>query len=415
MKLLQKTNIIYLIFSAIMMLTAGVVLYFILTHLFNDELNEKLLHNKTHIINLIKQNKQVYQYYPDVEVKEINVLAKQHFIIKDTILFDSLAKEEEPFREINSMEIINGKFYQITVRDSLFETEDFLFAICSAIGYVFIAILVGLFFINRRISRKLWHPFYKNLETLKNFSIQEKTPVMLQSSGIIEFQELNSTILKLTNKIRSDYHILKEFTENASHEMQTPLAIIQLKLEMLLQSPTLDKDQAQLIKAVYSSTQRLSKLNQTLLLLSKIENHQFIHTENIQVEFIIKKQIEYFTEFFEAKNIKLDIQINSPCSVKANAVLIDILFSNLISNSVKHNIFGGMILIELKENNFKISNSGNPLTILPEKLFERFSKNDPTTTSLGLGLSIVKKICDTYGWKISYIASDDQHDIRIKF
>ncbi|MCK5676891.1 MAG: HAMP domain-containing histidine kinase, partial [Flavobacteriaceae bacterium] len=246
-------------------------------------------------------------------------------------------------------------------------------------------------------------------------SVESNQSIHLQNSKIDEFQELNKSLIKLTNKINSDFNNLKEFTDNASHEMQTPLAIMQLKSESLMQSENLKTDEKQQIQAIYLAAQRLSKLNKTLLLLSKIENQQFSEKEVILLNDVINKQLEIFEDFIESKKITVIKKFTPNVKVSANPLLFDIVISNLISNAIKHNSKSGNLEIVTSDLFISFSNSGEPLNISSTSLFERFKKDSKSSDSFGLGLAIVKKICDTYSWKINHSYIENQHNISIYF
>jgi signal transduction histidine kinase len=403
-----------LLFSVLIFLTASALLYFILAAIINEEINEKLSVNIERIRQEIEKGKLPHQLYPIIEVKELKNSSISALVVKDTLLYDPVENENELFREVSAIEIINNKKYYITVRSSLIEAHDILEAIGLSISIVFVIMLIGLFLINVRISKNLWRPFYYNLEILKNFSIHENISIELKSSNITEFKELNESIKKLTDKVRSDYHNLKEFTENASHEIQTPLAIIQSKLELLIQIPEMSEEQAQYIHTILSATHRLSKLNQTLILLAKINNLQFPECELINLSDIIEKQLVSCHDFIAAESITVEKNLEE-ITITANKILVETLISNIINNAIKHNLENGEIRIDLKENKLIVSNTGQPLTIAPEKLFERFYKADMASDTLGLGLPIVKKICETNHWKVTYNNNNQWHILRIEF
>ena len=415
MKLLKKTNRTYLFFSAILLLIAGCLLYAMMTTIIDDEITEKLFVNKERIVRQMEKGERVIQLPPVIEVEELLTPQEEQIIVKDTSLLDPVEDETELFREVTSIENINSKTYRITLRQVILEPHDYYNSIGLALAIVFALLLTGILLINWCVSKKLWSPFYQTLEKLKQFSLQDDKPVPLDDAGITEFKEMNHAIEHLTSKVRSDYHALKEFTENASHEIQTPLAVILAKLQELLQSAALSAEQAGQIQTAYASAQRLSKLNQTLLLLAKIENKQFPATEKISLTSAIQRQLELFADFIAAKHLNVKKKFHSETSLSANALLLDVLLSNLIGNAIRHNIMNGNITIELSANTLSISNTGKPLIIPPEKLFERFAKADPASESLGLGLAIVKKLCDSYGWKIRYTVSDGCHVIEIVF
>ena len=264
----------------------------------------------------------------------------------------------ELYRQLTSIETLQGKTYKISTRSSLVRNQDAILAITISVGIVVLLLILTIYFVNTILMRRVWLPFYNNLETLKSFSVEANSPIELQTSDIDEFQELNSSLSKLTNKINSDFNNLKEFTENASHEMQTPLAIMQTKSELLLQSDNLDKRQVAQIKTIYQSVQRLSKLNKTLLLLSKIENRQFKDVETIHINEVMERHLEIFDDFIDNKNLRVEMKSTMNVNIRANSLLFDMVVSNLISNAIKHNIEGGQILIQTTDLFISVSNSG---------------------------------------------------------
>jgi signal transduction histidine kinase len=242
---------------------------------------------------------------------------------------------------------------------------------------------------------------------------------MLISSDISEFDTLNKVLTNMANKIENDFINLKEFTENASHEIQTPLAIIKSKLEILIQSTTLTREQIELVQIMDHATSRLSKLNMGLLLIAKIENNQYEKMEPVSLGSLIRKSLETLDDFIRHKNLEVKWEMEEMVSVNMNPVLADILVNNLINNAIKHNVCDGYITIMLSVKELTIENSGKPLVgnsiENPSDLFHRFKKNSTSDESIGLGLAIVKKICDTYHLSIFYTIKDNIHSISIKF
>ncbi len=415
MKLLQKTNRYYLIFSVIIFSFAGIALYVILTVINKNEINEKLHETKVQVIEHIKNREVLPNLYPLVDVHPVSVTGIPY--VKDTLIYDPVDKEYEKYR----VEVLYGKIgnftYRITLRRSYKENKDYMLAITISLMAVFIILFVSLFFMNRSIAKKIWSSFFKNLDTLKHFSLpQNEYPLTLQKSEIDEFQELNHVMEKLTERVISDYQSLKAFTVNASHEIQTPLAVMITKLEMLLQSPALTEQQVRDLHFVYSAAQRLSKLNHNLLLLAKIENNRFEDTEDIVLQNVINTQLELLYDFIHLK--ELDLQVNMPSQsvvVKANRYLVGILVANLLNNAVLHNIQRGNLFLSLTKKDLRIENTGHLLQVDPDKLFDRFYKADTSSDSPGLGLAIVKQICNSYQWRITYIYSNRQHTVTVLF
>jgi signal transduction histidine kinase len=415
MELLKKTNRNYLIISASAFIVAGLIIFFVLSFIFEDQLNEKLKSDLENIIRNIEKDNSVPYYYPFVEVKKDSGLTTRPIITIDTLIFDDTEKESVPFRQISSVRSIRGDFYLIVVRDTLLEKSDLLMIIGFVIGLVFILLNITLYFINRKLSLKIWKPFYNTLDNLKEFSPDDPVFNLSDAGEIDEFKELNKTLQALTSKVITDYQSLKRFSEDASHEIQTPLAVIQSKLETLIQNPELKKDQAELIKSAYISVQRISKLTQTLLLLTKIANDQFPEKSNVDLSQLLEEKMELFSDHIKSKDLIIKKEIEPGIYTETNFFLAESMVMNLIGNAVKHSDNEGIINITLWKNHLEISNAGKPLTVPSAKLFERFYKIDISTGSYGLGLAIVSEICKLNKWIINYEYSDYQHKFKVSF
>ncbi len=425
MKLIERTGRSYLVLSLVIFVLFGIVLYFILTAVMNNRLDEKLLYTKEVISKRIKYDYPLIIFEePEELTRSENLLYPNDTIVyKDTLIFLGIedvegvenTEEYEKYRQLTAYETLQGIRYKIITRNSLVRNQDFVTIISFLTIFITLLLLIGLWYFNTRTANKIWKPFYHNLNSLKNFSIQDQKPIKLQSSNIDEFTELNGSINSLTEKLSSDYNSLKEFTENASHEMQTPLAIMQSKIELLLQSTNLNESEIKQLTSIYQAGQRLSKLNKTLLTLAKVENRQFSEIEEVNLSNLINNKLELYEDFILAKKLTVEIAIENNIVLKTNATMFDMLITNLLSNSIRHNIEKGSIYIQLSSTHFQISNSGNELTVSPENLFNRFKKDSSSADSSGLGLAIVKKICEINEWKIDYTFLDEQHQIIVRF
>jgi len=415
MKLLQKTNRAYLLVSGTAFIIAGIVFYFVISYFFKDQLNEKLFHDIRNITRAIKKNGTIPNYYPFIEIREVSKQSERSFKTIDTLIFNVFENRNIPFRQISLISVINDKTYFIAARDTLIEEDDLLEVIAIVTGLVFVLLLVGLYFINRKLSLNIWQPFYKTLDELKEFSHDKPEFRLSSESELYEFSELNKTLEKLTRKVISDYQSLKRFTEDASHEIQTPLAVIQSKLETLMQYPDLNQDQAELINSAYVYTLRISKLTQTLLLLTKIANDQFPEKKAINMSDLLGEKINMFEDLISEKSLILNKDIKLDCFLETNFFLAESLVINLIGNAVKHNIKRGMINIKLDKNLLEISNSGEMIPVSTSKIFDRFYKTNMSSDSPGLGLAIVKEICRLNKWEIKYVFEDNLHKVLVNF
>jgi len=421
MKLIQKTSRTYLLLSAIIFMLSGIMLFFVLTTVMNNRLDQKLLYNKEVVAKRIKYDTPltIFEEPEELNNAENLLYPKDTIIFKDTLIFHAIegvegVEEFEKYRQLTSYETLQGKRYKIITRNSLVRNQDFISIITSSTIIIILLLLTGLLILNTQIAKNIWKPFYKNLDQLKSFSIQDQNSIDLEPSKIEEFKELNSSIKNLTQKLQSDFNSLKEFSENASHEMQTPLAIMQSKIELLLQSTDMTKEQSEQLQSIYQAGQRLSKLNKTLLLLAKVENQQFSTIEPISLKTLIEDQLENYEDFILNKEIKVSAELSDEL-IETNYLLADTLVSNLLSNAIKHNIPNGTINITYEDNVLVFTNTGNPIEQDPENLFNRFKKESKSKDSLGLGLAIVKKISDVNNWHITYTFQKDLHKISVFF
>jgi signal transduction histidine kinase len=258
-------------------------------------------------------------------------------------------------------------------------------------------------------------PFNITLEQIRNFSISQKNPIQLPATGTIEFKRLNKYVSDMTDKIRRDYKSLKEFSENASHEMQTPISIAKAKIELLLSNESLPEKDIELLTQVDISLQKLSSLVGSLGLLTKIENSEFSEVQQINLSKQLEENISYFSELITLKGLELQVEIESDVHISMDPNLLDILLSNLLKNAVRHNIGNGYIRVTLQKKVLTIENSGPALELPAYQMFERFKKGNQSNESLGLGLSLVKKIADLSNLAVEYRSANTTHSFTVKF
>lgn len=409
-KLIKKTSKTFILTGLVLTILSSVAVFFYTKNLLQNEVEEVLHSTESRVTNALQNNSKTYSLPPIIEIYEVESL--QNEIIKDTIIFDPSQDEMELFRELSTFKSINGKNYQITVRNMEVESEDFLIAIVLSNIIIFVLAFIFLFYFNTTQNLKLWSPFFKNLEQMKQFSLTSKAPIELVESDVLEFSELKNEISFLTNKVRTDYESLKQFTENVSHEMQTPLAIIQAKIDNIINEHEINDKQFEQVTSIQKDIQRLKHLNKRITTLTKIENNQYVNIEDVNITNLINEKIETFKELQFAN---LVYETKKDLSVLMDAYLADILINNLISNAIKHSKEKEEITIITKDNLLVISNFGDKALAHPENLFLRFYRETKTNQSTGLGLAIVKKICDLYGFKISYKFEVNYHIFSIDF
>jgi signal transduction histidine kinase len=319
----------------------------------------------------------------------------------------------EPVRQLVFSVTAEGRNYNVSVGKSEEETEDLLQWIMVITAGLILLLLGILFLANRLLLRRIWLPFYSTLEAIRQFNLSSRKPLPVSNTGVDEFIELDRAAQQMTGKILKDYEMLKNFAGDASHEMQTPLAIINAKLDLIIQDPGLEEKHLRQLQAMYDAVGRLSKLNQSLLLLTRIENNQFTHTEPVEMLPLIEEKLLLFEDQIRARGLAMVTELDR-LSVPMNSYLADILLNNLLLNAIRHNQDGGSIHVGLREQALRISNTGPGLQLEPATLFDRFTKG-PQSRGTGLGLAIVRQICDNYGFSSSYSYNDNRHTILIYF
>lgn len=280
---------------------------------------------------------------------------------------------------------------------------------------IFFILLLGvLILVNRRISRRIWQPFYKSLAGIKSFDLSKNKGVSLEKTDITEFTELNESLNKLMADNLAAYNQQKEFAENASHELQTPLAIVQSKLELLMQSQQLKDEHYATIEEALKALSRVSRINKNLLLLTRIENSQYLEKEEIDLSEMLTGDISQFSHFSQHKEIALTTDIFPGVRVQGNKILVEILVHNLFTNAIRHSPKGGSLSVQLNRNGLEFSNTGS-LPLKADQLFKRFVSASLETPGTGLGLALVKQICTRYNWQIQYAFGEGKHIFSLRF
>lgn len=337
-----------------------------------------------------------------------------HPLAKDSLYTirreNSYSKSEaiDRFRGLKTNILINNKNYVLVVETNVEETEETVAYIAMVTLVFFMILVIGFWILNRKLSRKLWQPFQDTLEKLKSFQLNNQKRISFPETDIIEFNELNTTLDKLLQHNIAAYQSQKEFTENASHELQTPLAVLKNKIDLLLQSDDLTERQYHIAEEMNKAIIRSTRINKNLLLLAKIENSQFDSSTLIRLDTLIGQILDGLPTFFKDKNITITTHIQPAVEVTANSGLTEVLINNLVANAIRHTLPGGSIKIALSASGLEVSNSGEqPLN--PDLLFKRFSRISADNNGSGLGLSIVQEICRFHNWEVSYNFKNATH------
>lgn len=336
------------------------------------------------------------------------------FSYYDTIAMHRHLQRMERHLKAKASYHINGQHYLISAYDVVVEGDDIVDAITKSAVRIIALLLLFVTISSMLISRRILLPFQKTLKAIRNFNVRKEGKITLPSTNTHEFKQLNAFLGDMTAKAQADYRALKEFSENASHEMLTPLAIIRGKLELLAETDNKD-EQARLITAAHDAVEKLSRMGQSLTLLTKLSNQEFEATEPINLTESVQGTLSTFADLIEMKGLRLSTHIANDVKLKFNPILADLLLTNLLSNAIRHNTEHGAIDVKLSNPRLIIRNTGPAPDGPPEQMFKRFRKGNLSKDSIGLGLSIVKQICDMTGAKVEYTFDEPWHTLSVQF
>jgi len=407
MKLFTKYTRVNLFATIVIFLLSITTFYFAIRFILLDQVDSDLRIEQREIETYVKEHNTLPEPIP-VKDQKISYAPSGDEFHKKKFSTITIKGEKDSFRVLQFGITVSKNNYLATVAKSLEGTDDLANSILFISLATILLIMGTSLIINRVLLKRLWRPFYSSLDILKNFRVDKKQSLNFPATQIDEFAFMNQTIQKTTNQAQQEYSLLKEFTENASHEMQTPLAIIRSKLDLLIQDENLSEGQSKTMQSAYSAIEKLSRLNQSLLLLAKIENNQFAETTTIDLKQKIEEKVDAFHELWKNQNISVSSSLAN-ATASLNSELTDILLNNLLSNATRHNFSNGCIKIVLKEKTLEISNSSKEKELNSQQMFLRFFSQDKKSRYNGLGLSIIKQICDVSGFSIRYLFTGNEH------
>lgn len=416
MKLFNRYNRINIAASIIVFVVGSIAFYFVLRVILLRQLDDALHTEQTEIISYVqmhdKKPEVVNAYNQQITFEVVGVLPKK------TLYRSEKAKalegnETEWMRKLIFGIAIGGTNYRVTVSKSQVETEDLLqMVIVVGAGMIALILLAG-YAVNRVVIKRLWKPFYKTVNEVEQFQLTKQQALQLPVSGISEFDLLNQQLARMTERAQQDYQVVKEFSANAAHEMQTPLAVIRTHTEALMQDERLLEQHNKSIQTIDQSVNRLTRLNHDLLLLARIENGQFPQQEKIDLDEIIQQKTAGLPELLASKKITLQVNL-TPVRIYCNPHLAEVIVNNLLNNAIRYNKEDGIIKIALTPRQLIISNT-SPLPALEKsKISRRFYRHpDTKAEGNGLGLSIVNQVCAVTGFTFQYDYEQGLHIFSI--
>jgi len=416
MKLLDRYNRISLLVTVLVIIITGIVYYFTISYILTYQVDKDLMVEENEIFEEIKLNHRLPQVFKSEDLK-INFQSvgqdsvQRRFL--DTQYWDDKDHEEESGRGLISSVSLNGVNYRITIIESKVETEDLIRMIFFITLGIILILVVVLTLINRLVIRNLWRPFYLMLRQIKLFNVTDHSSINKLDTRIEEFKEMNEEVSAMSLRVRRDYEELKNFVENASHELMTPLAVINSKLDTLAQDHEITNKQGTLIGELYNSVSKMKKLNKSMLLLSRLENRLIQEQELLNLKQKVLEATGDFQELLTAKKLKMHTHLHD-AQITMNKDLLDVLLNNLLGNAIRHNHPEGEIEVKLNPGVLTIANTGRPEELKSDLIFQRFHKS-PESDGTGLGLTLAREICESSGYRLSYAYVNNKHTFTINF
>tara|TARA_B100000678_G_scaffold262788_1_gene245177 strand:- start:374 stop:1660 length:1287 start_codon:yes stop_codon:yes gene_type:complete len=426
-RLLTKPLKAFAIYALIILLVSIPVYVLVVDYIWVNELDE----NNWLTIQHTKQRLQVHDLTAD-EIERINRLwgelqpglsiekaetkiapADSFYEITRPNFYDA-EDDADRFRGLRTYVMLNGETYWLIIETNVEEWDETFIAIAVVTLIFFTILILGFVILNRRITAKTWKPFYQTLQSLQSFELSKNQKLLLPSTDILEFQEMNKSLEQLLKNNMDTYEQQKSFTENASHELQTPIALLKSKLDILLQHKDISPEISEILAGIEPALSRLSRINKNLLVLAKVENRQYSENKPLGVQEYILSAQSLFEDYINDKELDVTLAIQANFKIMANPFLLETLIYNLFSNAIRHTPVSGQIHIELKGQTLSFSNSGKAALDITQ-LFKRFSSTSKDRVSSGLGLAIIKEVALKYNWSIEYYFRNDLHTFSVRF
>ncbi|HRH69850.1 MAG TPA: HAMP domain-containing sensor histidine kinase [Flavobacteriales bacterium] len=364
--------------------------------------SEEALAEAIRWINAIEAGVQLRALPPDSVVEE-----RFHTVER----YDDLHGHEEPFRTYESMIVLNGSPYAITVTRVIEETEDLVTAIAIVALVSLVLLLGGVMVFDHVTARRIWAPFHRLLDALKRFQVDGPMPFKATPTGVTEFDELERVVEQLTQRNRTIYAEQQRFTENAAHELRTPIALLQGKVESLFQTSDLTTEQAGLLDEANRLLGRMRRTHDGLLMLAHVDNMPVRPDVTCDPRAIVRSLLDHTQEHIASLGLSVSFEMGLPVQWPMEPGMAEILLGNLVNNAIRHSVPGGSIRIRLSGTLFTIANNGTDKPLDPESLFKRFSGSGK---GLGLGLAIAQRVCERQGWSLRYVFEGGMHGFSVQ-
>ena len=348
------------------------------------------------------------------EVDESYVRSHQAISYRDSMIYIKEKNETEPARILTTLfKDKENRHYELSVFTPTIEKRDLQEAIFHLLIALFATLLIAILVINIWVFRRSMKPFYQLLNWLDKYRLGQENEPLDISTYTTEFRKLNETVKRYASHSEEIYRQQKLFIGNASHEIQTPLAVCQNRIEMLMEDESLSEEQLSELAKTYQTLEYVSKLNKSLLLLSKIDNSQFVDSANVCINELVHRYMDDYQEVYDYKEIQITLNEKENFHLQINETLATMLITNLLKNAYVHNNEHGTIQIEIGKDYITFSNSGDLQPLDEKRIFERFYQGKKKEGTTGLGLAIVAAICRQCSLAVSYRFVNNKHEFHV--
>ena len=421
MKLLSYTYRKLALLLFLLMAVWGVLFYYAIIDEVVDETDdtlenygEILMESALHDPSILETEGSLMSFYKFTPISEEE---GRHYrqVFYDATVYIELEDEDEPVRVMcTAFRMPDGQYYELKLMISILERDDMVEAMLWYLGALFLLFLICTSIGIQLVLKGVFRPLHRLLDWLHCIQPGKEVPPLDNPTKIREFRQLSDAALDMGNRSYKAYEEQKQFIENASHELQTPLAIVRGKVELLAESEGMTEQQMEQLDEIYATLGRAVKLNKSLLLLSRIENGQYTEMEDVSVDEILDEILPDLMDIYEHKQVRLiRKREEQPFIIRCNHSLAQILVSNLVKNSLLHNREGGELQVLTTPTSLVIKNTGD-VPLDGEKLFRRFYHGmDGKKDSTGLGLAIARSIALSSSLKLTYEWQDGMHTFRL--
>ena len=420
---LKQYTMRYLVVTilAIMTIWAALFYAFILDEVY-DNVDDGLRNQKILILRAVYEDPAILEIR-DYGVNQFRIIPADEKDFSDRNVFSNemyympYDDEDEPYRMLRTGFYGPDELpYHLEIRTSTVEGDDLIINLSFALFILYLVMIACIFLLNQYILTRAWQPFRNILKSLNQYHIGKTKKMEPLMTDVKEFKELQVHMEDMVRRNDAVFAEQKLFIENASHELQTPLAITVNKIDLMMEDEDLSEDITTKLAETKNALQRLIKLNKSLLVLSRIENKQYVQHEQVNLNSITHDLVENLGDIAAHKNLDLQINEIDSCTIIGNHGLLSTALSNLIRNAIRYTESTGEIRIDIEEERWQIKNTGSHGALATDYIFTRFYKGSENVQSNGLGLSIVQSIVHiTPNASIFYSFENNFHIFSLQF